>query len=149
MVSIDPPPVTRRPCLHFESRRGRRITPLNISALQLKRSLAFDRLSLKKAPFGCLLVAAPAEQRLSPWLRHIFSPQDMRTTSGSRSFPNDPRNGTEEIITSAVSKAWPIPDAGLGAVACILEILMAVMGDRDRWRTMPPRVGQNPPGMVT
>src|SRR3546814_6256966 len=46
--------------------------------------------------------------------------------------PTDPRNGTEEIITSDVSKAWPIPDAGLGAVSYIFEILMAVMGTRDR-----------------
>jgi nucleoside-diphosphate-sugar epimerase len=46
-------------------------------------------------------------------------------------------NGTETIITSAVSKAWPVPDAGLGAVAYIFEILMGVMGDRRRWRTMP------------
>lgn len=51
--------------------------------------------------------------------------------------PTDPRNGTEEIITSDVSKAWPIPDAGLGAISYLLEILMAVMGGRDRWRTMP------------
>lgn len=51
--------------------------------------------------------------------------------------PLDPKNGTEEIITSAVSRAWPIPDAGLGAVSYMLEILMAVMGTRDRWRTMP------------
>lgn len=50
---------------------------------------------------------------------------------------SDPKNGTEEIITSAVSKAWPIPDAGLGAVSYALEILMAAMGGRDRWRTMP------------
>ena len=49
----------------------------------------------------------------------------------------DPRNGTEEIITSDVSKAWPIPDAGLGAVSYTFEILMAVMGTRARWRTMP------------
>ena len=49
----------------------------------------------------------------------------------------DPRNGTEEIITSHISEAWPVPDAGLGAVAYLLEILMAVMGTRDRWRTMP------------
>lgn len=49
----------------------------------------------------------------------------------------DPKNGTEEIITSDVSKAWPIPDAGLGAVSYVLEILMAVMGTRTRWRTMP------------
>lgn len=51
--------------------------------------------------------------------------------------PADPRNGTEEIITSDVSRMWPIPDAGLGAVSYMLEILMAVMGTRDRWRTMP------------
>jgi nucleoside-diphosphate-sugar epimerase/uncharacterized membrane protein len=51
--------------------------------------------------------------------------------------PADPRNGTEEIITSEVSRMWPIPDAGLGAVSYLLEILMAVMGTRDRWRTMP------------
>ena len=51
--------------------------------------------------------------------------------------PLDPKNGTEEIVTSAMSKAWPIPDAGLGAVSYVLEILMAVMGTRDRWRTMP------------
>ncbi|OZA71936.1 MAG: DNA polymerase III subunit epsilon, partial [Sphingomonadales bacterium 39-62-4] len=49
----------------------------------------------------------------------------------------DPRNGTEEIITSDMSKAWPIPDGGLGTVSYVLEILMAVMGTRDRWRTMP------------
>ncbi|MEH6792330.1 NAD-dependent epimerase/dehydratase family protein [Parasphingorhabdus sp.] len=49
----------------------------------------------------------------------------------------DPKNGTEEIITSDISKAWPIPDAGLGAISYVLEILMAVMGTRARWRTMP------------
>jgi len=46
-------------------------------------------------------------------------------------------NGTEYIITSSVSKAWPIADAGLGAVTYMLEVLMGVMGDRRRWRTMP------------
>lgn len=46
-------------------------------------------------------------------------------------------NGTATIITSDVSKAWPIPDAGLGAVTYMFEILMGVMGDRRRWRTMP------------
>src|SRR3546814_17233501 len=51
--------------------------------------------------------------------------------------PTDPRNGTEEIITSDVSKAWPIPDAGTGAVSYTFEILKAVMGTPARWRTMP------------
>lgn len=47
------------------------------------------------------------------------------------------RNGTETIITSNVSKAWPVADAGLGAVVYLFEVLMGAMGDRRRWRTMP------------
>ncbi len=46
-------------------------------------------------------------------------------------------NGTERIITSSVSKAWPIADAGLGAASYLLEALSGMMGDRRRWRTMP------------
>jgi nucleoside-diphosphate-sugar epimerase/uncharacterized membrane protein len=49
----------------------------------------------------------------------------------------DPQNGTEEIITSAVSRAWPVPDAGLGALTYMLEILTGVIGSARRWRTMP------------
>lgn len=45
--------------------------------------------------------------------------------------------GTMTIITSDMSKAWPIADAGVGAVAYVLEVLMALMGDKRRWRTMP------------
>lgn len=46
-------------------------------------------------------------------------------------------NGTEDIITSSVSEAWPVPDAGLGAVTYLLEILVGLMGSARRWRTMP------------
>jgi uncharacterized membrane protein len=46
-------------------------------------------------------------------------------------------NGTETIITSSVSKAWPIADGGLGAVVYMLELVMTFMGGKDRWRTMP------------
>ncbi|RTM09224.1 MAG: NAD-dependent epimerase/dehydratase family protein [Hyphomicrobiales bacterium] len=49
----------------------------------------------------------------------------------------DGRNGTEFIITSDVSRAWPIPDAGLGAAAYMIEALMGAMGTSTRWRTMP------------
>ncbi|QJR80690.1 NAD-dependent epimerase/dehydratase family protein [Alteromonas pelagimontana] len=49
----------------------------------------------------------------------------------------NPKNGTEEIITSSVSKAWPVPDAGLGALTYALEILTGLMGSVRRWRTMP------------
>lgn len=46
-------------------------------------------------------------------------------------------NGTARIITSDVSRAWPVPDAGLGAMSYLLEALSGLMGDRRRWRTMP------------
>jgi hypothetical protein len=49
----------------------------------------------------------------------------------------DDKNGTEFIITSLVSRAWPIPDAGLGAAAYMIETLMGAMGSASRWRTMP------------
>ncbi len=45
--------------------------------------------------------------------------------------------GTERVLTSEVSRAFPIPDAGLGAVAYMIELLMGFMGDKRRWRTMP------------
>ncbi len=50
---------------------------------------------------------------------------------------NNPKNGTEEIITSSVSEAWPVPDAGLGGMVYALEILTGLMGSVRRWRTMP------------
>jgi uncharacterized membrane protein len=46
-------------------------------------------------------------------------------------------SGTMRILDSDVSKAWPIPDAGLGALTYMLEALSGFMGDRVRWRTMP------------
>lgn len=45
--------------------------------------------------------------------------------------------GTELVLTSAVSQAFLVSDAGLGAYTYLLELLSAVMGDRRRWRTMP------------
>ncbi|MGH6918033.1 MAG: vitamin K epoxide reductase family protein, partial [Geminicoccaceae bacterium] len=48
-----------------------------------------------------------------------------------------PENGTEEIITSSVSEVWPVPDAGVGAVTYMLEILTGLIGSARRWRTMP------------
>jgi uncharacterized membrane protein len=46
-------------------------------------------------------------------------------------------NGSEAVVTSWLSKSFPIPDAGLGAAAYALDILAGAMGDRRRWRTMP------------
>ncbi len=53
---------------------------------------------------------------------------------------DDPRNGTEEIITSSVAKAWPVSDAAVGAYTYMLEILTGIVGSNARWRTMPWRV---------
>jgi uncharacterized membrane protein len=54
-------------------------------------------------------------------------------------YPWDPffGDGTQRVLDSEVSKAWPISDAGLGAVAYMLEALSGFMGGRNRWRTMP------------
>ncbi len=46
-------------------------------------------------------------------------------------------DGTMRVLTSDVSKMFPISDAGLGALSYMLEILMGFMGDKARWRTMP------------
>lgn len=46
-------------------------------------------------------------------------------------------DGTERIVTSAVSEAWPVSDAGLGAATYVLEIITGVIGDKRRWRTLP------------
>lgn len=45
--------------------------------------------------------------------------------------------GTARVLTSEVSKMFPISDAGLGAAAYTIEMLMGWMGGKDRWRTMP------------
>ena len=46
-------------------------------------------------------------------------------------------DGTTRVLTSKVSKAWPISDAGLGSLSYLLEALSGFMGDSKRWRTMP------------
>lgn len=46
-------------------------------------------------------------------------------------------DGTARVLHSEVSRAWPVSDAGLGAMTYTLELLMGLMGDQRRWRTMP------------
>src|ERR687891_255497 len=54
-------------------------------------------------------------------------------------YPWDPffGDGTRRVLDSEILKAWPISDAGLGAVSYMLEALSGFMGGRNRWRTMP------------
>jgi hypothetical protein len=46
-------------------------------------------------------------------------------------------DGTRRVLDSEVSRMWPVSDAGLGAATYVIELLMALMGDPRRWRTMP------------
>lgn len=46
-------------------------------------------------------------------------------------------DGTMRVLHSEVSRMFPVSDAGLGAAIYLLEVLMTVMGDPRRWRTMP------------
>ncbi|KHL24467.1 hypothetical protein PK98_10610 [Croceibacterium mercuriale] len=58
--------------------------------------------------------------------------------TGRASLPGEPgRNGTEAVVTSAVSQAFPIPDAALGGYTYALEIATGIIGSQARWRTMP------------
>lgn len=54
-------------------------------------------------------------------------------------YPWDPffGDGTRRVLESDVSKAFPISDAGLGAVSYMIEALTGFMGGTNRWRTMP------------
>ncbi|MEO6422275.1 MAG: vitamin K epoxide reductase family protein [Candidatus Nitrotoga sp.] len=45
--------------------------------------------------------------------------------------------GTARIITSDVSEAWPVADAGLGATVYVMEIITGLIGGKQRWRKMP------------
>lgn len=46
-------------------------------------------------------------------------------------------DGSDLVTGSALSRSFPISDAGFGAVAYILEVLIGFMGSRARWRTAP------------
>jgi uncharacterized membrane protein len=46
-------------------------------------------------------------------------------------------NGTLQVITSNISKSFPVSDAGLGAFCYTLEFLLGWQGSSQRWSTMP------------
>lgn len=65
-------------------------------------------------------------------LGHIDTMWDPFFTGGPEAA-----TGTEQVITSDVSEAFPVSDAALGGVVYMLEILLGVIGGTRRWRTMP------------
>lgn len=58
---------------------------------------------------------------------------------GHIASPWDPFFGesTRRVLTSDVSKAFPVSDAGLGALSYLLDALAGLIGGVRRWRTMP------------
>jgi hypothetical protein len=46
-------------------------------------------------------------------------------------------DGTRRVLESDISKAFPVSDAGLGAVTYLLEVLVGSLGGPRRWRSMP------------
>jgi uncharacterized membrane protein len=45
--------------------------------------------------------------------------------------------GTQRVLDSSMSHAWPVSDAAFGTIAYTFEFLMGYMGSPTRWRTMP------------
>jgi uncharacterized membrane protein len=46
-------------------------------------------------------------------------------------------DGTVKVLTSKVSKFFPVSDAGLGALAYTLDTLLSCSGDENRWHRTP------------
>lgn len=46
-------------------------------------------------------------------------------------------DGTLHVITSKISKDFPLSDAGMGALCYTLEALLGWQGDEERWHKMP------------
>ncbi len=45
--------------------------------------------------------------------------------------------GTDQVLHSGISRAFPLPDAALGASAYLLEAISTVIGSTRRWHTKP------------
>jgi nucleoside-diphosphate-sugar epimerase/uncharacterized membrane protein len=58
---------------------------------------------------------------------------------GHITHPWDPLfgDGTRRVLTSDISKMFPVSDAGLGALSYLLDALAGLIGGARRWRTMP------------
>lgn len=52
----------------------------------------------------------------------------------------DPFFNTEAVLTSSISRSFPVSDAGMGALVYTLEFLSTCMGGKARFRTSPWKV---------
>ena len=46
-------------------------------------------------------------------------------------------DGTRAVLNSKLSESLPVPDALLGALAYVVDCVMELVGDDERWRTRP------------
>ena len=46
-------------------------------------------------------------------------------------------DGTNKVLDSKLSEAFPIPDALLGAFSYLLDVVTGIIGDTQRWKTKP------------
>ena len=46
-------------------------------------------------------------------------------------------DGAEKVLTSKLSQKFPIPDALLGALGYLLDLVLGTIGKTDRWRSQP------------
>ena len=46
-------------------------------------------------------------------------------------------NGSEAVLDSYISKAFPVPDALLGAFGYVLDVVTGIIGKTDRWKSKP------------
>lgn len=46
-------------------------------------------------------------------------------------------DGSRKVLHSAVSRMLPVPDASLGGLGYLADIVTCAIGSRTRWRTMP------------
>ncbi|GAC1315037.1 MAG: hypothetical protein NVSMB2_05610 [Chloroflexota bacterium] len=77
---------------------------------------------------GLALVGCAVSSYLTAYQWHV-TPDVWDPLFGARS--------SEAVLTSFVSRALPVPDATLGALAYLVEAIMAALGDARRWRTQP------------
>lgn len=46
-------------------------------------------------------------------------------------------DGSQRVLHSSLSRALPVPDAGLGLLAYVADVVLGLVGRTDRWRTRP------------
>jgi hypothetical protein len=73
------------------------------------------------------------------WINFFVARYMAAYQLGHIGWPWDPifGDGTHRVLTSEVSEAFPVSDAGLGAAAYAIEALIGFMGSASRWRSAP------------